>query len=196
MRSQRYKETVEKLLNDPIIQKLVSEAPPGVTEEWLQGTEFINSSLRAYQERGGTIETHIGGPAEAILILWRDKQRAVSIGYQTILTKQLQDPFSWLGICPEEETPIVVKVIKAKPYNFHGKAIKSVQLVQGPSYVAVHFFGGRTAEECVVRGAEVDNILCGLAVNGHSYMVVTESVEVSLDEFHSLEQAHETEGES
>jgi hypothetical protein len=66
IRSHDYDETVRKLCEDPIIICMAMEVPDD-TE--MYGSGFLMSALREYQARGGKIQTHIGGPAEAIRLL-------------------------------------------------------------------------------------------------------------------------------
>jgi hypothetical protein len=65
LRAEHYKEAVENLKRDPIIQKMADE----LKDAWAVRTdtwEFNSSALYEYHKRGGKVETHIGGPAEAI----------------------------------------------------------------------------------------------------------------------------------
>lgn len=82
-----YRETRAKLVADPIIQAMAAEIQQRVTlEEALayfthngtrRGTDegdgpthrFMGQALDEYKKRGGTVDTHIGGPAEAVLII-------------------------------------------------------------------------------------------------------------------------------
>ncbi len=60
-----YNETILKLMGDPIIVKLakdVSTLPHSEMSRW----EFMSAALREYVGRGGKVNTHIGGPADAI----------------------------------------------------------------------------------------------------------------------------------
>ena len=61
--SRDYADTVTELRKDPIIMKMAATLPRNVdTSEW----SFVSLASRHYHEQGGTIQTHIGGPAEAI----------------------------------------------------------------------------------------------------------------------------------
>jgi len=70
IKAEHYAETVKKLKADPIIQEMAASVPDKFdVTSW----DFMIRSLEEYQKRGGTIETHIGGPAEAIEALKRGK---------------------------------------------------------------------------------------------------------------------------
>lgn len=85
IRAAHYDVTVSALKADPIIQAMVKglvndpsiEAKTAVhnliTTGWAPG--FMQVALREYQARGGKVETHIGGPAEAITAILREQAR-------------------------------------------------------------------------------------------------------------------------
>lgn len=58
-----YRIAVQNLVNDPILGAMAREIPDGFD---LETHEFMMGALREYRTRGGEVETHIGGPAEAI----------------------------------------------------------------------------------------------------------------------------------
>lgn len=60
-----YEDTVLMLMKDPIIIDMAGGVY-GMEPDNLKGFSFINAALQEYNKRGGQIETHIGGPAEAI----------------------------------------------------------------------------------------------------------------------------------
>lgn len=66
--SEKYGETRAALKADPIIQEMARE----LIQAWHADkvdpfeTGLMNVALRQYDERGGTIKGHIGGPIEAI----------------------------------------------------------------------------------------------------------------------------------
>lgn len=67
-----YRETRAALARDPIIRQMARELP----DDWrlrfhgpndrTMSYHFMTQALDEYKRRGGTISTHIGGPAEAI----------------------------------------------------------------------------------------------------------------------------------
>ncbi len=69
-----YGETRRALMADPHIRDM-AEGLRGVGLNQLAHPgggarfEFMSAALKEYQRRGGTVPTHIGGPAEAILAL-------------------------------------------------------------------------------------------------------------------------------
>lgn len=63
IRAAHYAETIKKLKADPIIQEMAASIPADFD---LTSWNFMTRSLDVYKERGGVVETHIGGPAEAI----------------------------------------------------------------------------------------------------------------------------------
>ena len=63
--SEQYEETRLALMNDPIIRQMAAELPPDFHED-MHAWWFIHGALDEYNRRGGTIPTHIGGPAEAM----------------------------------------------------------------------------------------------------------------------------------
>ena len=85
IRAAHYDETVKALMADPIIRDMVGglvndqsiEAKTAVhnlrTTGWAPG--FMQVALREYTARGGKVETHIGGPAEAITLILREQAR-------------------------------------------------------------------------------------------------------------------------
>jgi len=85
IRAAHYDQTVKALMADPIIRDmvggLVNDQNPAakaavhnlITDGWDSG--FMVPALREYTARGGKIETHIGGPAEAITALLREQAR-------------------------------------------------------------------------------------------------------------------------
>lgn len=70
-----YQRVRDALAKDPVIVKMAEEVgtindPEGMTHDGGHPRySFMLWSLREYRARGGTIESHIGGPAEAILAL-------------------------------------------------------------------------------------------------------------------------------
>jgi hypothetical protein len=70
-----YQETRDALAKDPIIQAMATElsnldlVAEATHESGNPRYEFMLGALREYKRRGGTIQTHIGGPAEAILAI-------------------------------------------------------------------------------------------------------------------------------
>lgn len=61
--AEHYEETRRALMADPIIIDMAVVVP----KEWDCGSwSFMQNALALYKKRGGTIPTHIGGPAEAI----------------------------------------------------------------------------------------------------------------------------------
>jgi hypothetical protein len=60
-----YEEKRNELMADPIIQKMADEIPDGAEVDY-SAWGFISKALDEYKQRGGQIQTHIGGPAEAI----------------------------------------------------------------------------------------------------------------------------------
>lgn len=76
-----YRKTREALKADPIIQDMAGGVKKEITSiddlAWPEsGTprhEFTMAALREYQARGGKIGSHIGGPAEAILMILKDE---------------------------------------------------------------------------------------------------------------------------
>ena len=81
-----YRETREKLKTDVIIQGMAAEMLNQMQKEGMDAkamladlthgdpdyspnSDFMMLALREYKRRGGTIATHIGGPAEAILTI-------------------------------------------------------------------------------------------------------------------------------
>jgi hypothetical protein len=89
--SAKYAESIEALKADPIIKEMAQaiiidpELAPLPIDVVLfrfaasEGTPrwaFMNHALEEYHNRGGTIPTHIGGPARAILALVKEAWRA------------------------------------------------------------------------------------------------------------------------
>jgi hypothetical protein len=71
---EHYGETRRALMADPIIRDMAEGVRHMATWDLAHADgaprfEFMNGALREYKRRGGTIPTHIGGPAEAILAL-------------------------------------------------------------------------------------------------------------------------------
>lgn len=69
LKAAHYETTVEKLVADPVMIALANEAPSGAVIN--RGGAML-ALLRAYNAAGGTVETHIGGPLEAVEILRPD----------------------------------------------------------------------------------------------------------------------------
>lgn len=75
MRAAHYDLTVSKLVEDPIILAMARELPREIVDEFRKLTrdelpwDFMCRALDTYKARGGTIPTHIGGPAEAVHVL-------------------------------------------------------------------------------------------------------------------------------
>lgn len=74
MSANTYAQTIEKLAEDPIIIKMASEMQHVHLEEFMYPNggptwQFTQAALDTYQQRGGEIPTHIGGPAAAVLKL-------------------------------------------------------------------------------------------------------------------------------
>lgn len=72
--AEKYRETRAALAEDPIIQALATELPPDWRLQFTHGGtddqpnyNFMCRALDEYKRRGGTIKTHIGGPAEAVI---------------------------------------------------------------------------------------------------------------------------------
>lgn len=72
--SERYRDEVKELMADPIIQKMAQELPPNMSEKDLTSGEFMMRASHAYRDFGGTKGFSIGGPAEAIIRLYRKAQ--------------------------------------------------------------------------------------------------------------------------
>jgi len=73
-----YQETRDALIKDPVIQAM-AEDMEGVLDwdSYLHASgrpnfNFMLGALKEYKRRGGTIQTHIGGPAESILIIVKE----------------------------------------------------------------------------------------------------------------------------
>jgi hypothetical protein len=65
IRAAHYDETIDELVKDPIIQAMaVSLTLQDV--QGIHGTGFMQAALYEYGKRGGTVQSHIGGPAEAL----------------------------------------------------------------------------------------------------------------------------------
>lgn len=65
--SDDYRRTEEALYRDPIIRGMAQDPVLAtLSPRELEGHEFMVAALREYQAQGGTIGTHIGGPAAAI----------------------------------------------------------------------------------------------------------------------------------
>lgn len=80
--AEHYQATRDALKADPIIGRLVAELRIPMRAGALKFSDiehgeggprhdFMMASLREYQDRGGQVGGHIGGPAEAILALLR-----------------------------------------------------------------------------------------------------------------------------
>lgn len=66
-----YEEARRALVADPIIQQMFLELPAAIQVQLADGTlqdrfDFMTVALRQYNARGGTVNTHIGGPCEAL----------------------------------------------------------------------------------------------------------------------------------
>jgi hypothetical protein len=66
IQAEQYGDTEAALAADPIIVGMAAGIPDDVD---LSGWSFTTNALAEYRERGGTIVTHIGGPAAAIRAL-------------------------------------------------------------------------------------------------------------------------------
>jgi hypothetical protein len=64
-----YRETRAKLKADPILQGMVQELRD---DDVCACQVDMNAALQEYKRRGGTVQTHIGGPVQAIRELMRD----------------------------------------------------------------------------------------------------------------------------
>ena len=80
MRAKHYTEKVVELIEDNIIQDMTDECPNGLN---FKDFGFITGALAEYKKRGGNVETHIGGPAEAIEILKKTEKDEGSGLYYT-----------------------------------------------------------------------------------------------------------------
>jgi hypothetical protein len=70
-----YGETEAALADDPIIRAMAWEIPADTAATMLDGDPnwtFMQASLDEYKRRGGTIPTHIGGPARAVQAVLRE----------------------------------------------------------------------------------------------------------------------------
>lgn len=72
IRSPEYAKTIKKLKADPIIQEMAASIPEKFD---ITSWNFMTRSLDVYKERGGVVETHIGGPAEAIAELVAERKQ-------------------------------------------------------------------------------------------------------------------------
>lgn len=66
IRAAHYAETVAALEADPIIIEMAATITKADVAGGIHGTGFMQAALGEYNRRGGKIQTHIGGPAEAI----------------------------------------------------------------------------------------------------------------------------------
>ena len=72
MRAAHYDAVERALEADPVIQRMYRELEnAGYDLPDLDGWDFIQAALQEYRRRGGTVQTHIGGPAAAIRHLAR-----------------------------------------------------------------------------------------------------------------------------
>jgi hypothetical protein len=76
--AESYQATREALMADPIIQAMADVVPPlavaGLSDDDGEPTwGFIRKAMDTYARLGGTVETHIGGPAEAVLMIVRER---------------------------------------------------------------------------------------------------------------------------
>jgi hypothetical protein len=80
LEAEHYQQTREALAKDPILIAMFHQLPAEMqlrlafdeiptSEEW----HLTQSALHAYNNRGGTIPTHIGGPREALTIIAKEK---------------------------------------------------------------------------------------------------------------------------
>lgn len=72
--SDKYRTTREALAKDPIIQAMAADMPAAMLPKVINrhGSPtwaFMQTCLDEYHNRGGKIDTHIGGPAEVIVKL-------------------------------------------------------------------------------------------------------------------------------
>lgn len=63
LRSERYAAAVAELVDDPIVAELAGDLPANTD---LEAWDFILAASEEYRRRGGTVEAHVGGVAEAI----------------------------------------------------------------------------------------------------------------------------------
>jgi len=85
LRDSHYAETESKLMKDRHIKDMAAEIAMDFGEDiavfYSKSThadghpnfEFMSSALNEYHNRDGKIQSHIGGPANAILAILRDK---------------------------------------------------------------------------------------------------------------------------
>lgn len=88
LESDDYRKTREALMADPIIRVMAQELPADWRLRFTYGGtadrpnyNFMAAALETYKERGGTINTHIGGPAEAIIALRKQPPPPEAAGY-------------------------------------------------------------------------------------------------------------------
>lgn len=79
--SDRYQQVEKALSEDPIIAEMAKEIQDGIEAGHVSQSNFVHSdgstprwefmqrALDEYKKRGGTIESHIGGPARAVLAI-------------------------------------------------------------------------------------------------------------------------------
>jgi hypothetical protein len=77
MEAAHYEEARRKLAADPIIRKMYEDLPDDLRravayEEVEDRSSLMTMALREYNDRGGEVPTHIGGPLEALEIVARE----------------------------------------------------------------------------------------------------------------------------
>lgn len=77
LESDDYRKTREALKADPIIRDMAGGVRDHPLDELQHEDgnprwEFMSAALEEYKSRGGKIATHIGGPAEAILMILKE----------------------------------------------------------------------------------------------------------------------------
>lgn len=88
MYANHYRETEEALRRDPAILGMVADLGEMQDEDALRAAgmihpaghpthQFMMAALHEYQDRGGSIPTHIGGPANAIIALLKEPRPEV-----------------------------------------------------------------------------------------------------------------------
>lgn len=87
----------------------------------------------------------------------------------------------YLGILPDEETPIIIEIEQVKCFGFANKAQGRFRIVQGPRYVWAHIFG----DDGWQAPQDLPSIVNSLVSNGHSFKIATVKKEVSPLEYQS-----------
>lgn len=73
IRAAHYGETIAALKADPIIIEMAATITKADVAGGIHGTGFMQAALAEYNRRGGRVNTHIGGPAEAIAEIVNDR---------------------------------------------------------------------------------------------------------------------------